>query len=152
MIKNFEDVKVGDTIYHIQIVGSTIQEKDSIKEHKVKYINRPPQGLSVFISLDNTRFITPTKMFDFYTVGDKPSSNIKRDDESITAVTEDVYATSKEECLRIAANTIKIRMGKIHKMITQCNSELELLGDTVMQLEDMKRCIPVEVVSETVIV
>lgn len=152
MGKNFDEIQVGDSIYHIQIVGSKIPEGENIKEHKVKYVNKPLQGLSVFISLDNTRVITPGRLFDFYTVGTKPSSDLKRSDGSLISVMEDVYATSREECLRIAANTLKIRMGKIHKLINQCNTELEVLSDSIVQLKEISNSLPVEVVSETVIV
>jgi len=142
-MKNFADVNIGDPIYLIEIDNTEIKKDSGIKELKITSIEKAANSIRLKITLSNNTVITPSGMFEFHT----PPS-LRNED----GVYEEIYATSREECIQIASNVIKINISKANKEIEKYKNQIIKLAKCTFDLLNIKRNIPVEVFSETVIV
>jgi hypothetical protein len=149
MKKNFSDLVVGDSVYAIEITGSKINSEDAIKEYKVMEIEEVPSSLHSRIKLSNNIVITPTDLFPYHTTSDE---NINLVGNRLCDYYEEVYATDKEECLRIASNSIKVRHSRLGRLIESCKIQMDMLSQCSKDLYKVKENLPVEIVTEAVIV
>ena len=147
--KDFDKIKLGDSVFVISIDESALPKNDIIRELTVKAFYTDPKGTHMKITLSDGTVITPSCQIPFH-VADKCRNTEGSD--IVKPVSNDVYATSRAECIRIAGNLIKLSMSNIHKIINYCNFQLQSLGDCAFILSELKHNEPVEVVSETVVV
>ncbi len=144
-MKNFSQVEVGDSIYRIEICNTEIDKVNPIMELKVKEIEKAKNSTHSRIKLSNHSVIAPSGMLPFHTIS---YSN----DTIFEDIDAEIYATDREECIRIASNTVKIKMQRLHKAIDKCKDQLDKLGKCTIDLFEMSKQTPVEVMAETVIV
>ena len=143
-MKKFCDIKVGDSVFFTCIRDCELPKEDAIMELKVVSITGVTNSLNMKINLSNDTFILTSGMFAFHST--------HRHVDDVTNLTCDIYATSKEECIHIARNSVNIAMKTIHRMIEACKDRLDKLGEDLMLLYEFEKNIPTEVVAETVMV
>ena len=146
-MKNFCDIEKGDTIYLIDIVNSKLSKDNIIKEYEVKNVESEPGSIHSRITLSDDTVITPSNVFPFHTISVLSGDVSKKYDTR-----DEIYSTDKEECIRIASNCIKIKISKITKEIEKYKDHLLSLGLSKIQLQELKKKMPIEVMAETVIV
>lgn len=145
-MKNFTDLVVGDSVYLIVIKDSELPMGNIIKELTVKEIEKRSGDFHLRITLSDNTVITPGCLFDFHT----PHSS--KSDDNIETLDSEIYATSKETCIKIAGNVVKIRLKMLVKLIMGYKEQADKLGDAAYDLLLMKENLPVEVMAEAVIV
>jgi len=144
-MKDFSQVEVGDSIYKIEICNTEIDKENPIMELKVKEVEKSRNSNHSRIKLSDYSVIAPSGMFPFHTIS-------YSDDTIFEDIDDEIYATDREECIRIASNTVKIKMQRMHKAIEKCKNQLDKLGKCTIDLFEASKQAPVEVMAETVIV
>lgn len=148
-MKSFSEIKKGDSVYLLKIVCSELPKESLFKELKVEAIECVENSLHYKVILDDGTVICPTGLFPYHSVV-KESHN--KQYSLINPLTEDVYATSKEECIRITKNSVEINTRKLDNMMCICETQIEKLNKCSSILEELKNNIPVEIKAEVVVV
>lgn len=146
---NFSDIKVGDSVYFFKIINSELPTNSVIRELKVVSTEKDANSLHYRIRLSDDTIITPSGLFGFHTVSSGDSYNST---DALKYMTDEIYALSKAECIRIAGNLVKIKMKRLNGVIDDCKNQLDKLGECAYAIGLMKENLPVEVMAEAVIV
>ena len=146
---NFSDVKVGDSVYFLRIINSELPTNSVIKELKVESTKKDANSLHYIIRLSDDTIITPSGLFAFHTAS-SDSSYCSID--ALKYMTDEIYALSKEECIRIAGNLVKIKMKRLNGVIEDCKNQLDKLGECAYAINLIKENLPIEVMAEATVV
>ena len=145
-MENFGDIKKGDTIYLIEIHNSEIPTENAIKELEVINIEDVRNTCHLRVLLSDSTLITPNKLFTFHSI------NRNGGNDELEDINEEIYATDKMECIRIASNLFKLKMRRTQKIMDECKDFMSRLGRGTMSLLELKMDHESEVVAETVVV